>query len=42
MNDTPPEIVALVRQKLLARSGAERLLMGVRMFDLLLITIYAL
>jgi hypothetical protein len=33
MNDTPPEITALVREKLLARSGAERLLMGVRMFD---------
>jgi hypothetical protein len=33
MNDTPPEIAALVRQKLLARSGAERLVMGVRMFD---------
>ena len=33
MNDTPPEIAALVRQQLLARSGAERLLMGVRMFD---------
>jgi hypothetical protein len=33
MNDTPPEIAALVREKLLARSGAERLLMGVRMFD---------
>jgi len=33
MNDTPPEIAALVRQKLLARSGAERLLMGAQMFD---------
>jgi len=33
MNDTPPEIAALVREKLLARSGAERLMMGVRMFD---------
>jgi hypothetical protein len=33
MNDTPPDIAALVREKLLARSGAERLIMGVRMFD---------
>ena len=33
MNDTPPEIAALVREKLLARSGGERLVMGVRMFD---------
>lgn len=33
MNDTSPEIVALVRQKLLARSGPERVLMGSRMFD---------
>jgi len=33
MNDTPPEIAALVREKLLARSGTERLAMGVRMFD---------
>ena len=33
MNDTPPEIAALVREKLLARPGTERLVMGVRMFD---------
>ncbi len=33
MNDTPPEIAALVRERLLARSGAERVLMGSRMFD---------
>ena len=33
MNDTPPEIAELVRQKLMARTGAERFLMGVRMFD---------
>lgn len=33
MNDTPPEIAELVRQKLMARSGEERFLMGVRMFD---------
>ena len=33
MNDTSPEIAALVRERLLARSGAERVLMGSRMFD---------
>jgi hypothetical protein len=33
MNDTPPEIAELVRGRLLARSGAERLQMGSRMFD---------
>ncbi len=33
MNDTPPEIAELVRQKLMARTGAERFVMGVRMFD---------
>jgi hypothetical protein len=33
MTDTPPEIAELVRQRLMARSGAERFLMGVRMFD---------
>lgn len=33
MNDTSPEIAALVRKRLLARSGAERVLMGSRMFD---------
>jgi hypothetical protein len=33
MNDTSPEIAELVRQKLMARSGEERFLMGVRMFD---------
>ena len=33
MTDTPPEITELVRQKLMARSGEERFLMGVRMFD---------
>jgi hypothetical protein len=32
MNDTPPEIAALVRERLLARSGAERVKMGSRMF----------
>ena len=33
MTDTPPEITELVRQKLMARSGEERFLMGVRMFE---------
>ena len=33
MNDTPPEIAELVRQKLMARSGAERFVMGARMFE---------
>ena len=33
MNDTPPEIAELVRQKLMARSGSERFVMGTRMFD---------
>ena len=32
MNDTSPEIAAMIREKLLARSGAERVLMGSRMF----------
>ena len=33
MNDTSPEIEKIVRDRLLARSGAERLMMGSRMFD---------
>ena len=33
MNDTPPHIAAMVRRMLLARSGAERVAMGSRMFD---------
>jgi hypothetical protein len=33
MTDTPPEIVELIRKKLMARSGEERFLMGVRMFE---------
>ena len=33
MDDTPPGIAAMVRQMLLARSPAERLEMGSRMFD---------
>ncbi len=32
-SDTPPEIARLVRQKLMARSGSERFVMGARMFD---------
>jgi hypothetical protein len=33
MNDTPPEIAEMVRQKLMSRSGAERFVMGAQMFD---------
>jgi len=33
MTDTPPEITEMVRQKLMARSGEERFVMGVRMFE---------
>jgi hypothetical protein len=33
MNDTPREVAASVRERLLARTGAERVLMGSRMFD---------
>ena len=33
MNDTPKVIAEMVRARLLARSGAERMLMGSRMFD---------
>lgn len=33
MNDTDPEIARLVRRRLLERCGAERVLMGSRMFD---------
>ena len=33
MNDTPANIAAIVRERLLARSGAERVVMGSRMFD---------
>ena len=32
MNDTSPEIAA-IRERLLSRSGAERVVMGSRMFD---------
>ncbi len=33
MNDTAPEIAELIRQKLMAKTGAERFVMGARMFD---------
>jgi len=33
MNDTDPQIVELVRQRLLERSGAERMLMASGMFE---------
>ena len=33
MNDTPREIAQMVRKRILARSGAERLLMGAQMFE---------
>jgi hypothetical protein len=33
MNDTPPNIAAIVRERLLSRSGTERVAMGSRMFD---------
>lgn len=33
MNDTPPEIAKMIRDGLMKRSGAERMLMGSRSFD---------
>ncbi|MCM3905207.1 MAG: hypothetical protein ND866_26220 [Pyrinomonadaceae bacterium] len=33
MNDTSPEVAELMRERLLARSGAERVLMGSLAFD---------
>jgi len=33
MNDTTPDITSIVRERLLSRSGAERVVMGSRMFD---------
>ena len=33
MNDTTPKIAAIVREQLLSRPGAERVVMGSRMFD---------
>jgi hypothetical protein len=33
MNDTPPEVEAMVREMMMARSGEERFVMGALMFD---------
>jgi hypothetical protein len=33
MTDTPPEIARMVHDKLMARSGAERFVIGAQMFD---------
>ncbi len=33
MNDTSPEIAKMIRDELMKRSGAERVLMGSRSFD---------
>ncbi|MGA2554682.1 MAG: hypothetical protein ABSG04_00200 [Verrucomicrobiota bacterium] len=33
MSDTPLEIAEMVRQRMMARSGAERFVMGARSFD---------
>jgi hypothetical protein len=33
MNDTPPEVAQWLGRKLMERSGAERMIMGSRMFD---------
>lgn len=33
MNDTPPEVEAIVREMMMARSGEERFVMGALMFD---------
>jgi hypothetical protein len=33
MSDTPPEIKRMVRDKIMARSGEERFIMGSQMFD---------
>ncbi len=33
LSDTPPEIASMVRERLMARTGAERFEMGARMFD---------
>ena len=41
MNDTDPQIEQLVRQRLLERSGAERMIMGSRMFDVARVMILA-
>jgi hypothetical protein len=33
MTDTPPEIERMVRDKIMARSGEERFIMGAQMFE---------
>jgi hypothetical protein len=33
ITDTPPEINRIVRDKIMARSGEERFIMGAQMFD---------
>jgi hypothetical protein len=33
MTDTPPEVAQFVRERLMALSGEERFLMGIRMFN---------
>jgi hypothetical protein len=33
MTDTPPEIERMVREKIMARTGEERFVMGAQMFD---------
>jgi hypothetical protein len=33
VNDTPPEIERMVRDKIMARSGEERFIMGAQMFE---------
>jgi hypothetical protein len=41
MTDTSPEIERMVREKLMARSGEERFLMGAQMFEAALTMIHA-
>ena len=41
MTDTPPEIERLVREKIMARSGEERFIMGAQMFDAALAMVQA-
>ena len=33
MTDTPPEVKKMVRDKIMARSGEERFIMGAQMFE---------
>ena len=33
MNDTPPEVAEIVRARLMSLTGAERVVMGSKMFD---------